>query len=75
MILNIPLKYAINRFALGRARTKDEHKTAGKMQKSPSHCAGRWSYLANSLQSSLGYKEKRGEKNLPKVSVNIYLLG
>lgn len=59
MILNIPLKYAINRFALGRARTKDEHKTAGKMQKSPSHCAGRWRYLVNPLQSSLSYKEKR----------------
>lgn len=56
MISNIPLKYAINRFALGRARTKDEHKTAGKMQKSPSHCAGRWSYLVNPLQSSLGNK-------------------
>lgn len=74
MILNIPLKYAINRLALGRARTKDEHKTAGKMQKSSSRCAGRWRHLVNPLQSSLSYKEKKGKK-LPKVSVNIYLLG
>lgn len=74
MILNIPLKYAVNHFALGRARTKDEHKTAGKMQKPPSRCAGRWSYLVNPPQSSLAYKERR-KKKLPKVSVNIYLLG
>lgn len=65
MILNIPLKYAINRLAFGRDRTKDEHKTAGKMQKSPSHSAGRWTYLVNPLQSSLGYKE-RGKKSCPK---------
>lgn len=32
------------------------------MQKSPSHCAGRWSYLVNPLLSSLGYKEKKKEK-------------
>jgi len=60
MILSIPLKYVINRFALGRARTKDEHKTAGKMQKSPSHCGGRWSYL-ETLNSPL-WAIRKGEK-------------
>lgn len=61
MILIIPLKCAINCIALGRARTKEEYKTAGKTQKCPSHCVGRWSYSVCPLQSSLGYKE-RGEK-------------
>lgn len=79
MILNIPLKYTINWFALGRAKTKDERKTASKMQKSPSDGAGRWSYLVNPLQSALGYQERttttKKKKKLPKVSVNIYLLG
>lgn len=68
---NISPKHTINLFALGRARTTDEHKTAGKMQKSLSHCAGRWSYLVNPVLSSLNYKGKKQ----PKVSLNIYLLG
>lgn len=78
MILNMPPEYTINCFVLGRARAKDEHKTTSKMQKFPSHCAGRWNYLVNPPQSSQGYKKRRREKKkkkLPQVSVNIYLLG